>query len=123
MAFTALTPITPVGPLTPTGGVTAGSLVAAFVACDASNGNSFPVSGHEVLELRNSGSSAYTVTISSAPDDEGRTGDITSYSIAAGADVAFSFLGSALGWQQSDGTVHFTANNALVLARVLYVKR
>jgi hypothetical protein len=123
MPFTALTPITPVGPYPAGGTVSAGALAAAFTACDASNGNSFPLTGHEVLELRNTDTGAHTVTINSAPDQEGRTEDITSYSIPATSDVAFSFLAGAAGWVQSDWTLHFTANSALVFARVLICKR
>lgn len=121
MSLTALTPITPVGPYPASVG--AGALVASFVACDNTNGNSFPLTGHEILELRNTDSSAHTVTISSTPDSRNRPDDITSYSLAAGADIAFSFLSGLEGWQQSDGSVHFQANSALVFARVIIAQR
>lgn len=123
MGFTALTPITPLGPYPAGGTVGAGALAAAFVACDSSNGNSFPLTGHEMLELRNTDSGAHTVTIHSTSDQQGRTEDITSYSIPATSDAVFSFLGGTAGWVQSDGTCHFTANDATVLARVLICKR
>jgi hypothetical protein len=121
MSFTALTPITPLGPYPAS--VAAGVLAALFVACDAVNGNSFPVTGHEILELRNTDTAAHTVTISSVPDSRNRPDDITAYSIPAGADAVFSFLAGQEGWEQTDGTVHFTASSALVFARVLLVKR
>lgn len=121
MAFTLLTPVVPVGPY-PQGGVSAGELLVVGTACDATNGNSFPVTGHEVLAFQNTdGSNAHTVTIYSVQDEEGRTGDITNYSIPSLAFIAFSFLGSVRGWKQTDGTVHFLASNALVVATILYV--
>lgn len=121
MSFTALTPITPVGPYPASVG--AGALAAAFVACDNTNGNSFPVSGHELLELRNTDTAAHAVTINSSPDSRNRTDDITAYSIPAGGDIIFSFLSGIEGWQQTDGTVHFTAASALVFARVVIAQR
>jgi hypothetical protein len=121
MGFTALTPVTPLGPYP--AAVVAGALAALFVACDASNGNSFPVSGHEILELRNTDSAAHTVTISSIADSRNRTDDITAYSIPATSDILFSFLAGQEGWEQTDGTVHFTASSALVFARVVIAKR
>ncbi len=121
MSFTALTPITPVGPYPASVG--AGSLTAAFVACDASNGNSFPLTGHEILELRNTDTASHNVTINSVADSRNRPDDITAYAIAAGVDVAFSFLSGIEGWQQTDGTVHFTAASALIFARVIIAQR
>jgi hypothetical protein len=121
MSFTAVVPITPIGPYPATVGALA--LAALFVACDAVNGNSFTVTGHEILELRNTDTAAHTVTISSVPDSRNRPDDITAYSIPAGADAAFSFLAGEEGWMQSDGTVHFTANSALVFARVIIARR
>lgn len=120
MTITAITPITPKGPY---GAVAPGDLIAAFVACDASNGNSFPLTGHEILEVRNTDSGSHHVTLTSVADSRGRTSDIASYAIAAGVDVVFSFLGGIEGWGQTDGTMHFTADDATVKARVLIVKR
>lgn len=121
MSRTALTPVIPVGPYPASVG--AGALVASFAACDSSNGNSFPLTGHEILELRNSDSSAHTVTISSVPDSRNRPDDITAYSIAAGADVVFSFLSGLEGWQQADGNCYFTAVSAMILARIIIAQR
>src|SRR5580704_17742598 len=116
MPFTAVVPITPIGPYPASVGAL--DLAALFVACDASNGNWFPVTGHEILELRNTDASAHTVTITSVADSRNRPDDITAYSIPGGADAIFSFLGGIEGWQQTDGTVHFTASSALIFARV-----
>lgn len=122
MTLTALTPIAPLGPY-PGAALIAGALAAAFAACDAANGNDFPLTGHEILELRNTDTAPHTVTISSSPDSRGRTADITAYSIPASADVAFSFLSGTEGWLETDGTCHFTASSALVFARIIIAKR
>jgi hypothetical protein len=118
---TAIVPITPVGPYPASVGALA--LAALYVACDAVNGNSFPVTGHEILELSNEDTAPHTVTISSVPDSRNRPDDITAYSIPAGADAAFSFLAGEEGWMQTDGTVHFLASSALVFARVMIARR
>jgi hypothetical protein len=117
-AQTPLTVITPLGPYI-TGQPSAGTLNFTPAACDASNGNSFPITGREILIVENSGMSAYTVTISSVADFLGRTNDITTYSVGAGDFAAFSFRGGVTGWKQSDGTVHLACSNASILFAVL----
>jgi hypothetical protein len=117
MAQTPLTPIVPKGPY---GTISAGQLDLVWTAADVSNGNSFPLTGREILLVQNSGASAYTFTITSAPDAEGRSGDVTTYSVAAGVVSCYSFRGAQSGgWQQSDGTVHLAASNAAIKFAVL----
>jgi len=115
---TPLTVVTPIGPYI-TGQPAASSLNFAPAACDASNGNSFPISGREILIVQNSGMSAYTFTISSVADALGRTNDVTTYSLASSDFAAFSFRGGVTGWKQSDGTVHLACSNAAILFAVL----
>jgi hypothetical protein len=107
MAQTALTPIT--GVLTnPTAGV-----ALTFTAADTANGNKFAHTGKELIIAQNTGGSAYTVTISSAADSLGRTKDITTDSIAAGAFAIYG-VPQVEGWRQTDGTIHLTASNAAI---------
>jgi hypothetical protein len=113
---------TPVGPY-PTA-VGAGALVISGTAADTTNGNSTALSGHEVLCATNSsGSTAYTITINSVPDQYNRTSDITAYSIAANTTACFSFIGVTKGWLQTDGTVHYQGSNVLILFTVYEVPR
>jgi hypothetical protein len=119
MPFTAITPITPTGPYPAGGTVGATALNVTETATDNVNGNSFPLTGHDVLLLHNTDTVAHTVTINSAPDQRGRSADITNYSIPASTIAAFHFRGASDGWAQTDGTIHFTANNALIKAFVL----
>lgn len=118
---TPITTQTPVGPYP--GSVSAGSLDITMTAADNVNGNSFVITGHEILLIWNTDSAAHTVTISSVADSLGRTGDVTSYSVGATTHSAFSFLGGVNGWQQPGGTVNFTANSNLIKFAVLYVTR
>jgi hypothetical protein len=119
MSFTAIAPVTPVGPYPAGGVVGATALNLVETACDTVNGNSFIMTGHEVLLLHNTDASAHTVTLSSASDSKGRSGDITTYSIPANTIAVFDFRGGLEGWQQSDGTVHFTGVSALIKAAIL----
>ena len=109
----------------------AGSLALGFQAADASNFNYTPlVSGKTVLFAMNTGASAYTVTVHSIKDAQNRTGDITSYSLAAitGTTPVIALLGiftnTPVGWlTPTDGTspagLWFDANNAAVLFAVV----
>ena len=118
MTRTALTPAQLLGSLS--SAYTAGAATFNPVACDASNGNSVPVSGRDLLMLWNSGASGYTVTITSAPDYDGRTSDIAAYSLAQNDHV---FFGPLLldGWRQADGNIYLTSNSALLKVAVLRV--
>lgn len=114
---TPLTPITPLGPYV-TGQPSATTLNFAFTACDASAGNSFPISGREVLLVENTSTTA-TFTISSAADALGRTNDVTAYSLGMGLFSAFNFRGGTVGWKQGDNTVHLACSNASILFAVI----
>lgn len=100
MARTALTVVTPKGPHSV---VSAGQLDFLLVAADAGNGNAFPCTGRDLIIMHNDhATDPATVTITSAPDPYGRTKDIATYSLAAGDYAAF-WIGSTVGWKQSDG--------------------
>lgn len=71
----------------------------------AGDGVSCPADGKTLLIAHNTNAGAQTVTISSVADRNGRTGDITSYSIAAGRVATFGPF-RAEGWAQADGQVY-----------------
>jgi hypothetical protein len=88
------------------------------LASDATNGNKVNCSGQEILLAFNSDTSAHTFTITSVPDRLGRSGDLTSYSVAGGAIAALA-LSTVEGWKQSDNTIHIQSDNALLKFAVL----
>ena len=96
----------------------AGSVTATFAAADVGNMNQFLPGGEDLLIAYNSGASPYTVTITSAPDQMNRTGDITTYSLAAG-DIAVFGPFKLMGWVQADGYVYLQASNASVKLAVI----
>jgi hypothetical protein len=99
------------------GTVLAGDLTVTPVAADVANGNNFVPAQNDVLHIQNTHATiAYTVTLTSAPDERKRLGTITAYNLPAGAIATFSY-GDLIGWLQSDSpaTVWLDANNASVV--------
>lgn len=83
----------------------------AFVACDATNGNSAPSGGNLMLELQNSGASTYTVTFSPNPSTvDGQTITPLVISLTAGEVIEMGGWPSAY-WGTS---LVFTASNVAV---------
>jgi hypothetical protein len=115
----------PVGPY-PNLPVAALALDIAFVAVDAANGNYFqgdgnPVSvrpegtiGGDVLLVSNPTGGALTITFTSQPLN-GRSGDITIYSVGAGVTSAFKYS-NLVGWADGMGKVFFTGQAGLLVA-------
>lgn len=66
-----------------------GAAKVPFVAADIVNNHRLPLTGREVLLIRNGDAAPQVVTITSAPDEEGRSGDITGYNIPAGETHCF----------------------------------
>lgn len=107
-----------------------GSLDLVFTAVDAVNGNYFfadPVSdlsqdiiGGYVLLVTNTGEGSppgpLTITFTSQPIN-GRSGDITSYSVGVGVTSAFKYSQLA-GWADVDNLVYFLAQAGLLVAIV-----
>lgn len=108
MARTTLTAVAEPGSYTHAG------VVLTMTAADVPNMNQAVLSGNEMLVAHNTGASPYTVTVTSAPDEYGRTKDIAAESIAAGAYKIFGRF-KLNGWRQSDGRLYFQASNASVL--------
>ena len=117
MPRTAITPQTPKGPFP--GTVAANDLDIAYVAADAVNLNEAVFQGSRMLlQWRNTGAGARTVTITSTPDPASkRSADISAFSSAAGEFGAF--LVERNGWQQADGKLYFQAEHAEVVFAVL----
>jgi hypothetical protein len=90
-----------------------------WTAADVANGNSFASTGREVVLANNTDSGSHHVTMTSSADPIlGRTKDITSVSVAAGAYVELG-MPQVSGWQQSDGTVHLSADDATMKFLIL----
>lgn len=123
MTQTLINSQVPVGPFI-AGQPVAAALDLAWVAADTVNGNSFKLTGHEVLLVWNTHATlAYTFTLSSVPDRDQRSEDVTAYSVLAATISAFSFLGAAEGWAQPGGLVNFLGANASLKFAVLTVNR
>lgn len=112
MARTTLTPKAAPGSY-PSLQPAADSLDLTMTAADIANYNQFKATGKDLIFLHNSGASPYTVTLSSAPDSFLRSGDITTYSLAAGDYAVIGPL-ALVGWAQADGYVYLQASNAAV---------
>jgi hypothetical protein len=93
----------------PTAGV-----AVAFAAADVAGKNYFIGTGRELVIARNtSADTPYTITIVSAADEMGRTGNITAESIAFGVTRMYGPFARS-GWAQSTGHVHLEAENAAI---------
>lgn len=113
MARTTLTRTTPLGPY-PSLPVSALALDAVMTAADTTNKNQFLLDGPCLIIAQNTdGASARTITLTSAADAQGRTGDVTTYSIAIGGVSIFK-IDQVMGWKQSDGYMYLEASNAAV---------
>jgi hypothetical protein len=82
------------------------------VAADATNKEEVVITGREILIAQNTGAGARTVTITSVAIN-GRTGDITSYSLGAGEFGVFGPFRRE-GWAQGTGKLYFEAEHAEV---------
>lgn len=100
---------------------TANCADVTLTAADVANKNQFVATGNEVVIVQNSdGANPYTVTFTSASDAFGRTGDITTYSLAAGEIGVFGPF-RLPGWVQSDGYVYLEGSNAAIKFGVLQI--
>jgi hypothetical protein len=106
--------------------VTAASLDLNFSAVDAVNGNYFVADqiafnngaqgtiGGDVLLVSNPTGGPLTISFTSQPLN-GRSGDITAYSVGAGVTSAFKFSQLA-GWADNSSFVYFLAQAGLLVA-------
>lgn len=79
---------------------------AAFI-----DGASFPMTGRELLLVKNRNVAAQTVTIDSVAASNKRTGSITAYSVGIN-EIAMFFVNQFDGWRQTTGLLHFAASAA-----------
>jgi hypothetical protein len=87
--------------------VTAGQLAVTVAACDNVNGNTFTITGREVLFVQNTDSSAHTFSVTPVTDPYGGTNTtFTGYSVAA---TSFAFV-------QMKFLQPFTTTNIVTLA-------
>jgi hypothetical protein len=102
--------------------VNIGAGTADFVplAADASLKNYVVYNEKLILIVYNPvGGSTYTVTVDGVADELGRTGSITTYSLAAGDFVILGPFPSEV-FKQADGTITFEAsNNAVLFAAIV----
>lgn len=82
-----------------------------LTAADVTNLNYADMTGYEVLLAFNSTVGSEDVTINSAADPTGRTGDITAQAIAAGAWLAFGPFKVLSGWAQGGGSLNMEASD------------
>lgn len=105
--------------------VAASSLDLVFSAVDAVNGNFFVADqissnlpggtiGGDILLVNNPTVGALTITFTSQPLN-GRSGDITAYSVGAGVTSAFKYS-QLVGWADVSNSVFFTAQAGLLVA-------
>lgn len=101
---------------------TANAADVTLTAASVANKEQVVHTGKEVILAYNSDpTNPYTVTISSIADAAlGRTGDIATYSLAAGELGAFGPF-PADGWRQADGYLYFEASNAAIKFGVLRI--
>lgn len=113
MARTALTALAVLGTF-PTLQPTAGTMTPTMTGnATAADGVSFPLTGgRQVLIVDNTNAGGQTFTVESVADEKGRTGDITTYALAAGAIGVFYVEGPAKGWRQADGTLYVKGSHA-----------
>lgn len=118
MPRVTLTPIAPLGPY-PSLPVSANALDVTFTACNTSDKNQFSLNGPKLLLVQNSdAANPYTFTLTSKVDSRNRTGDVTTYSLAAGEIAAFKF-DNGEGWMQTDGYVYLEGSNAAIKFAVI----
>lgn len=119
VAYAVQTPLTPQVAKENNYAVQAGDLALTETACDAVNGNSFPLTGHEILIVHNTdAAAAHTFTVTSIPDQLGRSGDITAYSVPL-SSIAAIYMNTISGWQQTNGTVLLACNSNLLKYGIL----
>lgn len=118
MARTTLPKTTLLGdyPALPLVADSADLVLTAVSGSSGSNGNQIAWGdfGRLCVIVQNThASNAYTVTFTSKVDNLNRTGDITTYSLAAGEIAVFTF--SRMGWYQiADGMLYCEGSNAAI---------
>ena len=100
--------------------VAAGDAEIVTEAGDDVDGNETPCTGSELLVVVNPGASPYTVSITAAPDEIGRAGSISAYSVPAGENHIFGPFPTN-GWKQTDGMLYVDVSDATLEIGILKV--
>lgn len=100
--------------------LTVGALEAEIdmEAGDDVNGNDVDCTGNELVVLHNTDVGAQTVTLTAAPDEVGRSGAITAYSIPADGYAIFGPFPTN-GWRQSDSKLYIDVSDPAVEIGIL----
>lgn len=117
MGRTTLTRTTPLGAY-PTLPVAANALDLVMTAADVSNKNQILLDGPVYVVAQNTDTVDRTVTLTSAPDSQKRTGDIGPYTLSAD-EIQIFHIDQVSGWVQTDGYMYLEANNAAVKLGVI----
>lgn len=100
--------------------VQAGDLSTTFTACDTVNGNSFVVTGQEILLVQNSDASTHTFTVTSVADSYGRLDtSLTNYTVAVSPAIVAIQVKQLAGWAQTGQVINMTCSSALLKFEVL----
>lgn len=100
--------------------VQAGDLTITFAACDATNGNSFYMTGQEILLVENADSASHTFTVSSVADTLGRVdSSLTAYTVAVSPAVVGVQMKVLQGWVQTGQLVNLTCSSTMLKFAVI----
>jgi hypothetical protein len=120
LAFATATPLTVITLKQNNYAVQAGDLAITMTAMDATNGNSYQMTGKQVILFQNTDASAHTVTINSIADPYGRLDtSLTAYSLAVSPGLSAIEMTQLQGWAGSGNLVTITTTSALVKVAVL----
>jgi hypothetical protein len=118
MAPTEITVQQLLGPF-PATPLTVNTADITFTALTVTEGDTFVCTGREIVLLYN-GAGTNTLTVTANPDNQGRTVDLTDYSMAT---TTYAMLGMGLtnapGWKSTAGLIKLTPSSANILAAVL----
>ena len=102
---------TPLTKTTAAGSYNHAGVALTMTAADVGNMNSFVATGKDLLVIHNTAGSDHTFTVTSTADAYGRTKDITTETVSAGAYKIVGPL-ELTGWVQTDGKIYLAASNA-----------
>jgi len=108
-------PATPITKVNATGPYPTAFVTVTPVAADAVNGNSFAMSGNDLLVIFG-GTAGGTYTVQGPANARGRTGAITANAIAVDAVEILGPFKNLDGWQNSDGVRISASVNTIKLA-------
>ena len=89
---------------------------------DFVDGVRFPLTGQEVVLIRNDNAGAQTVTVEGVVDPYNRVGPITTYSVGIGEYAAFPAM-ALTGWAQTSRELYLTASAADVMFAIVRLPR